>query len=252
MSWVAVAAAGASIVGGVISSSANSSAAKKSASAQLQGAQLQANSIDKQIAAIKEGVAKAQGQYQQIQAETQPGVSYLRGVMSGSAQLTPEQLQAREDMIRNLQNSSQVAGSALRGSGRSFVDAERQVYGDFTNKALAENRARADAAAKNLSDPYFNAAGNAAAIQGTSGQQVGAALANQGGVLSQGLTGAANTQAQAGIANANIYGNTLGNVASVIQNQLKTGSRPSAYGTWDETPIKPTSYDISSGDVAGT
>ncbi len=242
MPWAAAITAAASIGGAVISSSANKDAAKTSADASLAGAQMQAAAIDKQIAAIKAGVSEAQGMYAKTQETAQPGISYLRNVIATPASLTPEQESERKRLVDQVTNSSQVAGSALRGSGRSFVDAMRTVEGDFTNQALAQNKARADAAASGFAAPYFNAAGQSAAATASGGTQVGSALANQGGALAKGATDSANTYANSTTANGKLWGSALGTIGAAINTANKTdstGTTPSTVpaGTNNGIPI---------------
>ncbi len=70
--WAAVAAAGVGLVGTAVATSANAKAAKGAAAADLQGAQIQSNAIDKQIAAIRQGVQEGSQKYQAVQATTAP------------------------------------------------------------------------------------------------------------------------------------------------------------------------------------
>ena len=167
--------------------------------------------------------------YGGLRETTEPGVQYIRDVIGGSNQLTPEQLAERDELRRRVENSSQVAGSALRGSGRSFVDAMRAVENDYTNKALGQNRDRADRAALSFLTPNFNAAGQQAAAHSTMGTQVGNALAGQGSNLANATTAGAQEQAQAGLANAGLWGSAIGDIASGIQGWQKDQSRPVKY-----------------------
>lgn len=230
----AVGAAG--IIGGaLITSSGNKSAAKTAAQANTAATQTANDAIDKQIAATKEGIAEGDVYYGQTREQAQPGVQYLRNVIAAPTSLTPAQRAEREDLMRRVTNSSQVAGSALRGSGRSFVDAMRAIEGDFTNKALDANRARADSAALQFSTPYFNSLGNQAGAHATLGKDVGAAIAQQGANSGNALTASGQLAANSSAANGSLWGNTIGQLGSEIASQIKnsnTGNTPSNAGTY--------------------
>ena len=244
MPWATIAAIAiptiASIGGSLITSNANKSAAKTAASANTEAARLANESIDKQIAAERQGIAEGDVYYGQTQQQAQPGLQYLRNVISTPQSLTPEQIAERQDLIRRVTNSSQVAGSALRGSGRSFVDALRAIEGDFTNKALAINKARADNAAGQFTAPYFNSLGAQAGAHATAGRSVGQDIAQQGANAGNALTSSANAANQASTANGTLWGNTLGQVGS----EIASGIKKSNTGTAPVTTVPlPSSYD---------
>src|ERR1700754_3286000 len=183
MSWVAVAVAAVSVGTTVMTNQANKKAAKTANEAEIQSAQLANEGIDKQIAAVKEGIKEGDAFYGQIREQTEPGVNYLRNVIAAPQTLTPAQQAELANVQRRVENSSQVAGSALRGSGRSFVDAMREVENDFRLKAIDQNTRRADQASLEFARPNFTAQGNQATGHITMGREVGGALANQGSNL---------------------------------------------------------------------
>lgn len=226
MPWAAAVAAAASIGGALITSKSNKDAAKTASKANKDAADIANEGIDKQIAALKEGIAEGDQYYGQTREAAQPGVQYLRNVIATPGSLTPEQLAEREDLMRRVTNSSQVAGSALRGSGRSFVDAMRAIEGDYTNKALAINKARADSAASQFTQPYFNSLGNQAGAHATLGREVGGAIAGQAENSANALLGGANAKLQASQNNGDLWGNTIGQVGSEIASTLKNQSTP--------------------------
>lgn len=211
MPW-AVAAA---VVSAGASYLSNKSAQSQSNSASKKAAKQQNAAIDKQIDEMKAGVARARTIYTGIENETKPGVDYLRNVISGSAELTPAQKLQLEDLRRNATNSSQVAGSALRGSGRSFVDAMRKIEEGYTVNALDTNQRRADAAATNFSTPYFNSKGSSAAAEASLGTNVGGAIAQQGQNLGNATNARGQTNAEATLANGQLISSTLGDIAGM-------------------------------------
>ena len=221
MSWVAVAVAGATLVGTVATNQANKKAAKTANEAEQQAAQV-ANEE------IKRGIAEGDVLYGQIREQTQPGVNYVRDIIGAPTSLTPAQRMALDDVRRQVVNNSQVAGSALRGSGRSFVDAMRSVENDFQLKALDQNRQRADQAALEFIRPNFNAAGSQAAAHATQGQQVGNNLANA--TLNSGYN-----SANATTANAGNWGSALKDIGSAIGASQKEQTRPSKYEEYKPT-----------------
>lgn len=233
MSWVAIATAAVTVGTTVYSAKQNKKAAATAAAGQKEAAATANEAIDKQIAAMKQGIAEADTLYGDIRTQTQPGVTHLRDVVAAPVGLTPDQVEARDDLRRRVENSNQVAGSALRGSGRSFVDAMRAVEGSFTNTALKQNRDRQDAAATQLANPNFNAAGNQAGAHATLGQQVGGALASQGANTAGAISDAATTNANAQLANAGLATNAASDIAGAIAAQVKDQNRPGKYATYN-------------------
>jgi len=229
MSWIAVASAAATIGGTVLSNQANKKAASTAKEGEIEAARIANEGIDKQIGAIKEGIAEGDVLYGGIREQTAPGVSYLRNVIAAPESLTPAQRMALDDVRRQMVNSSQVGGSGLRGSGRSFTDAFRTVENDFQLKALDQNRQRADRAALEFARPNFNAAGEQAAAHATQGRVVGQALANQGANQGGAAQEGAYIDANKTTANANNWGSTLGDITSIIRNETKDEARPPKY-----------------------
>ncbi len=195
--WGPIALAVATIGSALISSRANQEAAAVAAAAERA-----------RIDAIREGDRLAQGRYEQIQQETAPARTFLRKVVANVQGLTPFQMQQLEDLRRRTKQF--LAASGLRGAGRSTVAAMRSVESDFVNRSLEANRRRADAAASQLAGAGFSAARSGAALESSTGRAAGE------GVLRSGLYGA-----QAGIANANLRGEAIGDIASLITTEAK-------------------------------
>lgn len=235
MSWIAVGTAAATIGATVLTNRANKDAAKTAGAAEVEAARLKNEGIDRGIAAVKEGVAESDQLYGAVREQTQPGVNYVRDIIASPQTLTPAQNAELENLRRSVVDSSQVAGSALRGSGRSFVDAMRNVEGDFRLKALDQNRTRADQAALEFARPNFNAAGNQASAHATMGQQVGGALANQGANLGNAAANSGYNNANATTANAGNWGQAIKDIGSAV-------------GSWQKDQTRPAKYDTASGD----
>lgn len=193
----AIAGGVATLGGALISSSANERAAEKSAAA----AKAQAD-------AITAGNQAAQQRFETVQAQTQPGLDHLRGVVTNSQGLTPEQQRELEDVRRRSLDT--ISRSGLRGSGRAVTAALRGVEEGYVGRAIESNRSRADAAAGRLANPYFDAAGNMANLDASTGRAQGSAA------MSAGLDDAA-----AGLATGSVRGQALGDIASLIASDRK-------------------------------
>ena len=231
MSWIAVASAAATIGSTVLSNKANKDATQTASNAELEAARIRNEGIDRGIAAVKEGVREADVLYGEVREQTQPGVNYVRDIIGAPQTLTPAQQAELANVQRRVENSQQVAGSALRGSGRSFVDAMREVENDFRLKALDMNQRRADQAALEFARPNFTAAGNQASQHASMGRDVGDAIANQGANLAGATTNAGYLDANKTTANAGNWVSGLGDIAGTIASQQKQETRPAKYNT---------------------
>jgi len=187
----------ANIASNLISSSANNKAAERVA----QGYEASA-------AAQREGNAAAQRRFDQLQEQTAPAMSYLRGVYADPNALTPLQRQQYEEMQRTTANK--LATSGLRGAGRSLVAAQRAVESDFVNRAVDSNQRRADSAATQQANVYSNAVGNSARIDQQNGAVTGNALAEGSEV-----------GANADLANAGNTTRAISDLSGFIANEVK-------------------------------
>lgn len=220
MPWGYAIAAGASLLGGVMTNKANSDAADKSSAATIRGAELANEGIDKQIAAIKEGNAQAQKTLEQIRIENGPGSTYLRGVVGQTEGLTEAQQRALDEQRRLA--PEYIRRSGFAGSGRTAASILRKVEGDTVSQFLDQNRARRDAAAGTMAGAVNSAAGTVAGIQSSLGKDVGNAFASQGSNTGAAVSGAGETQAKADVANAQVTGQTIGDIASLINSERKS------------------------------
>ena len=220
MPWGAAIAAGATLISGAMTNKANSDAADKSAAASIEGARLANEGIDKQIAAIREGNAQAQDTLNGIRTEAAPAQSYLRTIVGRTEGLTPAQ-QRQLDEQRRLA-PGYIARSGFAGSGRTAASILRKVEGDTVSQFLYQNRARRDAAASSMANAGNAAANNVAVQQAGVGQQIGQAFGTQGSNTGNAVTKAGDTQAQAGVANAAVTGQTIGDLASIINSERKS------------------------------
>ena len=198
----------------------NSDAADKSATASLQGAQLANEGIDKQIAAIREGNARAEQTLNGIRTDAAPGVTYLRQIVGQTEGLTEAQQRQLDEQRRLAPGYIQRSGFA--GSGRTAASILRKVESDTVSQFLDQNRQRRDTAATNMVNGANAAATNVAVQQAGLGDKVGQAFGNQGANTGNAVSTAGNTQAQADVANAKVTGQTIGDVASIINTERKS------------------------------
>ena len=195
-------------IGSIVLGVATIGSAIFSSRANTEAAEAAAEAERARIEAIREGNRLAQERFERIQEETAPARSFLRRTVAGVHGLTPFQMQQLEDLRRRTQQF--LAASGLRGAGRSTVAAMRAVESDFVNRALEANRGRADVAASQLARAGFSAARSGAILESSTGRAAGE------GALRSGLFGA-----QAGIANAALRGEALGDIASLISTEAK-------------------------------
>lgn len=210
-----------------MSSSANKSAADTVAQSSREAAILANEGIDKQIAATREGNAQAQATLDRIRENAAPATSYLRGIVGQVEGLTPAQ-QAALDEQRRLA-PDHIRRSGFAGSGRTAASILRRVEADTVNQMMDINRGRRDAAAGQMASASDTAAGQVAAMQAGLGQQVGQAYAQQGMNTGQSVASAGNAMAGADVANAKVAGQTIGDIASIINSERK-----SKYGSGKE------------------
>lgn len=205
--WIPAALLGTAVVAGAaISSRGNTDAAR-----------IAAQSSQMQAAAVQQGNQLAQQRYEEAKAISAPAVARAQQIVNQGTDLTADQQAQVADARRATTNALQV--SPLRGSGRATVAAIRKVEGDLTNQLISQNRARADQATSTLANQYFAANSGAANLDANTGQAVGQAINNAG-----------MTNAGATVANANLRGQALGDIGTIINDAWKE-SRRSSYGT---------------------
>lgn len=166
----------------------------------------------------------AQGRYKPIVKNAIPANVYFRNLIATEGGgLTPGQKQELDDIRRSTLSSLSTSG--LRGSGRATTAALRGVETDALGRFTAENRERAMRAAGVLSSQGIHAkdvitnAGQAWAA----GQAQGLAAQGDNSVL------AAIANAQNTTANANMWGQTIGDLSSTIAGSVKDYARGSKY-----------------------
>jgi hypothetical protein len=185
--------AGGSIIGGLLGSEANDDAAKDYKQA-----------VNRAIAYQRQADKEAKAQYRRMRLEAQPGMTRMNQNIAYSGRLTPAQEAEMNELRRRSINA--VSTSGLKGSGRAVTAAVRDVESDARRNFLDDNARRGDAAAGQLVQPYFAASGDIANINIQGGQNEANAA------ISQGMN-----QGQAGVANANVWGETIGQITSAIQ-----------------------------------
>jgi hypothetical protein len=211
----------ASLAGSAISTFANSSSSKGYTKALKKANKLRQQALN-----------QAKQIYTDQQEQAKPAVNYLREVISNPVNgLYADQLAAQAESRRNAEN--QLARSGLRGSGRAVTASLKQVDSDFVNDALAQNRQNRLGAAGSLAGQSFTAGSNAANALVSGGNAAGESAENIG-----------LTKANTGTANANIWGNTLGDIGSLIASEVK--GRPSAYDGLDIPGRSNTSPTVNS------
>jgi hypothetical protein len=206
------------LAGTAYATKSNSNAARYAGQTALQGAQIQADAIDRGNAAIIAANHQAQETLQQARAAAAPSVGYLRNAMTvNPAELTPEQQQALGDAERATKNTLHTTSFA--GSGRTGVSMLRKVESDFRNGAFDSNRARADSAAHTLYGTNTGATSGIAASQAGTGTAIAAGDVAAGKVMGEGTAKAGLYGAQSTIANGNLAGRALGDIGSQIANE---------------------------------
>lgn len=188
------------------------------------------------IDAANQANQQNQAMLAQQRAQTQPGVSYLRGVTGiNPGQLTPGQATGLD--IARQQAQTQLATSGLRGAGQAQLDVMRGLDKSYIGDAVAANTARADNAAGTLAGENAAAVPTSAYLNQSTAGQVGAA-AEKGALF----------PAQATTGNAAVGAQADGAVASDV-NSLLSGSlarqRQSGYANAGTAP------NVQGGGAAG-
>ena len=186
------------------------------ADANRDAAEAVAQAEQERAAAIRDASLRADQRYQEQSERAAPGTERLRGIIANPGQLTPEQQRGLEDARRDARAS--LAASGLRGAGRAVTAALQSVDDNFRSRAIETNIGRADQAARQLSSEDFAAgrAGTDAMYRGA----VGGADATARGAYAG--AGAATT-------NAGLRGQALGDVASIVSDEIKTRGRQGRY-----------------------
>lgn len=216
--------------------------------AYVNGINAQLEAIELAIDEVQKGNEAAIEQLQQIRIETAPGMQYMRQAISDDGRLTPQQRDALRQTRGELSNM--LRSSSFAGSGRTASALIRQGETDMVNSMLEANRNRAMQAASAFANNNMAAGREIAATQGRTGQQTAALLGQAGQAQMQGadriagtITGAAqaqgqaaanvgqiqgqaaqaigNTQANAATANAQNWGQSIGEIGSIIANQQR-------------------------------
>ncbi|MDG4721146.1 hypothetical protein [Thalassospira aquimaris] len=160
----------------------------------------------------------AQSRFEQLSADAQPGVTYLKKLAAGDPyDLTPGQEQYLSDARRDAVNT--LSRSGLRGSGRAVTAALKEVDSDLRNNFINSNLSRGDQAAGQL------AGMNSSATRAAADYGIDAARSGTGN-----LGTSADVAGGAGIANQELGNSGLADVSSTISSLVKEG-RKSRYFT---------------------
>jgi hypothetical protein len=233
---------GGNLIGASIGSNANQAAANTIAQSNMQAVQAYTQAqqqalqqyqqlSDQAMAEATNWDSQANNVYGGMAAESQPAISYLRGVAASNPyQLTPQQQSARADTLRDASNN--LAASGLRGAGRSGVAILNKAMTDFDNNAFTSNRNRADQANNTLANENMGANSNIAATDRAtgatranmlSGQGTAAmnAAQNTGAFTANAIQNTGQTQANSDTADASQWGSAIGAIGSIIANNQK-------------------------------
>lgn len=206
--WEALIPAAASVAGAGLGILGNAKASKASKKAMKE-----ANKIE------QAKLAEATRQYEDLKTTAAPAVSYLQNLISvPQGGLYQDQVAAQEDNRRQALND--LSHSGLRGSGRAVTASLKSIDSDFVNNALAQNRGARQAAAGQLTGPYFNAGSNIAQATLNGGRTQADNVAEQG----------ANT-GNAMLANTQLIGKAIGDISSLAASEIK--GRDSRYSDDD-------------------
>jgi len=205
-----------SIYGAYESSRANERAAQIENQSTLQAAQIQAGAIDRatqaqtgainraidveeaaraeEVARLERGYGQAGETLRGLRVETAPGVTHLRGVVADPTTLSPDQTYHLDNLRQNVGNV--IRSSGFAGSGRTAAELFREVEGDYVNRALADNRTRADNAAGRLFNVYANTGGAIANTEAGAGQDIGRTIGRGGESIADTLISGGEAQAK--------------------------------------------------------
>ncbi len=178
--------------------------ATTASNANRQAAQIQAN-------AINQSTALANQRFQAVQQQAAPGIAYQQQAIqqAGTGGLTAAQNIAVDDARKQAVNAMSVSG--LRGSGAAVTDAVRRVEAGTTANFMDQNQGRADRAATALSSQYFGAAN----AMGANDTRAGYATGQIGADLTT--------------SDASLRGRAIGDIATIIADASRDGSRRGAY-----------------------
>lgn len=206
MSWVAVAVAGAGIVGGVMSSNAQKDAANTAAGAQTQATQL--------------GVAEQQRQFDSLQKLLAPYAQAGQGSLAAQQDLTgangPE---AQQKAITALQQTPAFTSQLKIGENRILANASATGGLRGGNVQAALGLFSPQLLSQTINDQYNRLGGitsigqNAAAMTGNAGMQLGS---NVSGLYQQAGAAQAGAALAGGRATAGMYGSIAQGVGSYV------------------------------------
>lgn len=217
MTWGMVAVAGAGLVGGMVSASAAGDAA------------------DSQAQSAQQGIAAQNQRFGELKTLLAPYAQAGNSAMQAQGDLIGlNGNQAQQTSINGLQNSPMFQAMLQQGNSSILSNASAigGLRGGNTQGALAQFAPRL--LAQQINDQYNRLGGltsvgqNAAAMQGNAGMQVGN---NTSGLLQQ--AGAA--QAGGALAQANIFGSTVGGLAGLGAKYMNQNNGAATNQQWQPT-----------------
>ncbi len=183
--------------------------------------QVAATAVAGGTAAQEAGIDAAKANAQNLQGQASPGLIQEQNVMALADKLTPAQQQGLADAQRTELDALQAGD--LRGSARATVAAVNDVRNRGYEADLQANQLRADAAGSNLSGQYFNAGNNIANLN-----------MQAGNTASAGLIAGAQNNINTNTNQNTIAGTAIGNIGSVISDQLKKNNTKTNDITWNQ------------------
>lgn len=233
MTWVAVAVAGAAVVGAVASNSASNKASKASK-----------NAANAQLTASQQSIAEQQREYDQTRQDQLPFLqagydaldkekAFLNGDFSGFMN-SPDYKFSLDQEIGALDKSAASHGALYSGGH----DADLMKY------------------AGGLADQFANNYWNKLAGQAGQGQvtatNLGALGANEAGMIGQYLTNAGNARASSYINQGNIAAQNIGNIGNAFNQWLGYyQNRPQTMASYTPQSTETNPFYTGGGDFSG-
>lgn len=167
--------------------------------------------------AIADANTAAAARLEPIVQNAAPAQAYLRSAVAADPYvLTPQQKQELEDIQR--QTTQGLNASGLRGAGRSYVAAFRDIVGGAKNRMVESNIGRRERAASGLSGQFDRAVTGQAVTDASTGRAYGDSALAAGTLTANSTT-----------ANASLRGQAIGDIASYISQDIKDRTRESRY-----------------------
>jgi hypothetical protein len=238
MGWLSDVVSGVVNIGGAfIGSRENRRAADTASDAAIRAAEIEQEGSRE---ARQEYRAAADRGVQAIRAGTQNYADIVAPLLyqSQDYSLRPHERIALEDLTRDA--NAYLATSGTRGAGRggvaSVFDMRRRYVADALGRREDINRATEEAARTNLGNIYAQQGGSIASTETGAGNQIGSTYATAGRAGGDAARYGGEAQANAGLANAQIWSGALGNIGAIIAADEKD-RRLDPYENWRQRSV---------------